>query len=406
MASMKTRTSKFLLFLTALAVTALACQASFETSPEGLVVTLEALATQAGAPLDEGAATGQPAATPRPEVTPQPPLPSGDGGVQPPTELLTQQEAMIQLYERVSPGVVALLVGTSEGQTGSGSGFVIDKEGHIVTNLHVVEGATEVQVNFPSGIKVRGTVIGTDKDSDLAIVKVAVDPDDLIPLPLGDSGELKVGQIVIAIGNPFGLNGTMTTGIVSSLGRTLDSLNVSPTGGTFTAGDIIQTDAAINPGNSGGPLLNLNGEVVGVNRAIRTDALTADGSPANSGIGFAVSVNILKRVAPSLIANGFYEYPYLGVATLPELPLELMEQLGRERAFGALVTSVVPGSPAEAAGLRQGDLLLTIDTIEIRSFGDMIAYLFTQKAPGETVVFEVLRNGEEIEVPLVLGRRP
>ncbi len=400
---MKTRTSKFLLFVTALALTALACQASFETSPEGLVITLEALATQASSsPGTPGGAT----ATPRPDVTPQPPLPSGDGGVQPPSELLTQQEALIQLYERVSPGVVALLVAGEQGLVGSGSGFVLDKEGHIVTNFHVVEGATQVQVNFPSGIKVRGTVIGEDRDSDLAIVKVDVAPEELVPLPLGDSGQLQVGQLVIAIGNPFGLNGTMTTGIVSSLGRTLSSLNLSPTGGAFSAGDIIQTDAAINPGKSGGPLLNLNGEVVGINRAIRTETSTADGSPANSGIGFAVSVNILKRVAPSLIANGFYEYPYLGVATYPELPLELMEELGRTRSFGALVTNVVAGSPAEAAGIQPGDLLLAIDGIEIRSFGDMIAYLFTEKAPGETVVFEVLRNGEEIEVPLVLGKRP
>lgn len=402
---MKTRNRKLALVMSVLFLMVLACQASFETSPEGLVVTLEALATQVGAPLDEANPAPGTTATPRPDVTPQPPLPSGDGGVQPPTELLTQQEALIQLYERVSPGVVALYVNTETSQ-GSGSGFVIDKQGHIVTNLHVVEGTTEVEVNFPSGIKVRGQVIGTDKDSDLAIVKVDVPADELVPLPLGDSGELKVGQIVIAIGNPFGLNGTMTTGIVSSLGRTLDSLNISPTGGTFTAGDIIQTDAAINPGNSGGPLLNLRGEVVGVNRAIRTETITASGSPTNSGIGFAVSVNILKRVAPSLIANGFYEYPYLGVATLPELPLEVMERLGLERAYGALVTSVVAGSPAEAAGLRVGDVLLAIDEIEIRSFGDMISYLFTEKAPGETVVFDILRNGSRIEVPLVLGKRP
>ena len=188
-------------------------------------------------------------------------------------DVVAQQDAFIGLYEHVSPGVVAILTfvdahGGSFG-VGSGSGFVIDKDGHIVTNYHVVEGANEIQVSFTSGIKTRGTVIGTDTDFDLAVIKVDLPEEELVPVPLGDSDALRVGQIVVAIGNPFGLNSTMTTGIISSIGRTLDSINLSSSGQAFAAGDIIQTDAAINPGNSGGPLLNLEGEVIGVNRAIR-----------------------------------------------------------------------------------------------------------------------------------------
>jgi len=211
-----------------------------------------------------------------------------------------QQEALVSLYERVMPGIVALQVIGDQGGS-LGSGFVFDAQGHIVTNQHVIEGARQVEVDFTSGYKAYGTVIGTDLDSDLAVVKVDAPASELFPLPLGDSNALKVGQTVIAIGNPFGLSGSMTTGIISALGRTLDSQREAPGGSFFTAGDIIQTDAAINPGNSGGPLFNLNGEVIGINRAIRTTATTTTGEPVNSGIGFAISINIVKRVVPVLI---------------------------------------------------------------------------------------------------------
>ena len=201
------------------------------------------------------------------------------------TNPAVEQSGLVALYENVSPGTVAIIT-----DLGQGSGFVYDGNGHIITNYHVIEGATTVEVRFNSGYMAYGTIIGTDTDSDLAIVKVDAPAEEIHPLPLGDSNSLKVGQTVVAIGNPFGLNGTMTVGIVSALGRTLDAIHETPDGQPFTAGDIIQTDAAINPGNSGGPLFNTSGEVIGINRAIRTLSSTTTGEPVNSGIGFAVSI--------------------------------------------------------------------------------------------------------------------
>ena len=205
-----------------------------------------------------------------------------------------------------------------------------------------------------SGYKVYGNVVGTDLDSDLAVIKVDAPAEELHPVPLGDSSGLQVGQTVVAIGNPFGLSGTMTVGIVSALGRTLDSAHTTPGWDFFTAGDIIQTDAAINPGNSGGPLFNLNGEVIGVNRAIRTTNFTDTGEPINSGIGFAISVNIVKRVVPVLITDGKYDYPYLGMSSLDDMTLQIIEALGLKSFTGAYVTTVVPGGPADKAGIKAG----------------------------------------------------
>ena len=313
---------------------------------------------------------------------------------------------LIALHAQVSPGVVSIQVLTEVGG-GQGSGFVIDNDGHIVTNFHVVQGATDIEIAFPTGIKVKGQIIGEDADSDLAIIKVDVPADQLVPLPLGDSSNLQVGQIVVAIGNPFGLNGTMTTGILSGLGRTLDSLNETPDGTTvYSTGDLLQTDAAINPGNSGGPLLNLNGEVIGVNRAIRTFNSSDTGEPLNSGIGFAVSINIVKRVAPSLIANGSYEYPYLGVSSQQEITLDQANQLGLENALGVLVTQVVNGGPADDAGLRPGDVITAVNGEQLNNFGEMISYLFNSTVPGDTITFTVIRDGSSIPIDLVVGSRP
>lgn len=330
-------------------------------------------------------------------------------------EPLPEDGSLTSLYERSMPGVVSLRVITSD-SSGVGSGFVFDTSGHIVTNYHVVEGATDVEVDFASGYKTYGTVVGTDLDSDLAVVKVDVPDEELVPLPLGNSDQLRVGQTVIAIGNPFGLSGTMTTGIVSALGRTLDSLNDAPSGGFFTAGDIIQTDAAINPGNSGGPLFNISGEVVGINRAIRTTSSSLTGEPVNSGIGFAISINIVKRVVPSLIENGFYDYPYMGISSVSDLSLQSIEALGLDRFTGAYVTSVSPGSPAEAAGVlgasgetalpTGGDLIIGIDGIEVAQFDGLLKYLINNKGPGDVVVLTVVRDGEEMDLEMTLGKRP
>lgn len=324
------------------------------------------------------------------------------------------QDTLVSLYEHVSPGTVAII--TDQGQ---GSGFVYDTEGHIVTNYHVIEGANTVEVRFTSGYMGYGTVVGTDLDSDLAVIKVDAPVEELHPLPVGDSDLLKVGQTVVAIGNPFGLNSTMTVGIISALGRTLDSAHQSPDGRLFTAGDIIQTDAAINPGNSGGPLFNTNGEVIGVNRAIISTNFTDSGQPLNSGIGFAVSINIIKRVTPVLISTGKYDYPYLGVSSLDSLSLEMVKALGINTFTGAYVTDVVSGGPADQAGIKAGDkatnipnlksggdLIIAIDGHEVRTFDEMLSYLVTHKGPGDTVVLTILRGGEKVDVSVTLGKRP
>jgi len=328
-----------------------------------------------------------------------------------------KQELLVSLYERVMPGIVSLQVAGDQGG-GLGSGFVYDTQGHILTNFHVVEGARQVEVDFTTGYKIYGTVIGTDLDSDLAVVKVNAPASELHPLPLGNSDSLKVGQTVVAIGNPFGLSGTMTTGIISALGRTLQSERDAPSGGFFTAGDIIQTDAAINPGNSGGPLFNLNGEVIGVNRAIRTTNYTDSGDPVNSGIGFAIAINIVKRVTPVLIAEGKYDYPYIGISSIDELSLPQIEALGLQSFTGAYVTSVTPDGPAEKAGIRGGeeisssglpaggDLIIAIDGQPTQRFDDLLRYLLNNKSPGETVILTVLRGEEQVDVPVTLGRRP
>ncbi|MBE0671589.1 MAG: trypsin-like peptidase domain-containing protein [Anaerolineales bacterium] len=367
-----------------------------------MILVLAALACRT--PLT---ATQQPPAVIQPVSTISPP----DSGVINPS---AQQESLVALYDNVSAGTVAILT-----DLGSGSGFVYDGQGHIITNFHVIEGANVIEVRFTSGFMAYGTVIGTDTDSDVAIVKVDAPAEELHPLPLGDSNSLKVGQTVIAIGNPFGLDTTMTVGIISALGRTLDSAHETPDGALFTAGDIIQTDAAINPGNSGGPLFNINGEVVGVNRAIRTTNFTDDGQPLNSGISFAISINMVKRVAPSLIATGNYDYPFLGISSMDSLSLEMVEALGLKSYTGAYVTNVVRNGPADKAGIvagnkatsipglmAGGDLIIAIDGQPTRTFDEMLAYLITNKSPGETVVLTVLRGEEKVDLSITLDKRP
>jgi 2-alkenal reductase len=341
--------------------------------------------------------------------------------------VLLAPEDITELYEVVNPGVVNIVTYLAPGSPhndrvilGQGSGFVIDGLGHIVTNQHVVQDAEEIEVDFPSGMKAWATLIGTDPDSDLAVIKVEVDSSLLVPLPLGDSDLVKVGELVIAIGNPFGLSGTLTVGVVSALGRTLASERAAPTGGTFSAGDLIQTDAAINPGNSGGPLLNMRGEVIGVNRAIRTESFTLGGDAANSGVGFAIPSNIVRRVVPVLIEEGEYHYTYLGVTSLSELNLGTLEVLGYpSNTTGAYITCVTPGGPAEIGGLigsascdaddvltRGGDLIIAIDDQAVREFNDLLSYLVNHTEVGQVVVLTVLRNGEQVDLEITLQARP
>lgn len=335
-----------------------------------------------------------------------------------PEELSAMENVLVGVYNRVNPGVVAIQT-LSEMGGSQGSGFVYDMQGHIITNYHVVEGATDLEVDFPSGVKVRGEVIGTDLDSDIAVIKVQVDPNALQPVTLGDSDDVHIGQMVIAIGNPFGLSSSMTLGIVSAKGRTLDSMRQTTQGQNFSAGDIIQTDAAINPGNSGGPLINLKGEVIGVNRAIRTTNMTAVGEPTNSGIGFAISINIVKRVVPGIIENGKYDYPYLGISALEELSLLQQEALGMRDATGAYVVEVVSGGPGDKAGLKAGtkttpfvglfsggDLIVGVDGRPVRVFGELLSYLMTSKSPGDTITLTVMRANEKKDIEVTLGERP
>ena len=357
-------------------------------------------------------ATRAPSPTPAKAVPPGVTAPPALGGA-----TVQLQDQLINLYDRINPGVVSILVESKQGGS-SGSGFVYNKEGHIITNYHVVEGATDLEVDFPSGFKARGKVLASDLDSDIAVVKITAPAEELYPLPLGNSDSLKVGQLVVAIGNPFGLNSTLTLGVISAKGRTLSSIRQSNTGTYFSAGDIIQTDASINPGNSGGPLINLSGEVVGINRAIRTTGTTSNGDPVNSGIGFAISINIVKRVVPVLIKDGRYDYPYMGISA-SEISLMEQELLGVSTNKGIYVLEVVPGGPAEQAGLKAGtkttsvqglkaggDMIIEVDGRPVLTYGDIVGYIMANKSPGDKLVFKVLRGNEQKELTLTLVKRP
>jgi 2-alkenal reductase len=360
----------------------------------------------------------QPTAMPLAETTAVPTtLPPQESGTILVPEFVALEGSLEALYEMYRPGVVSLQYNSASG-SGQGTGFVIDKEGHIVTNYHVASDIDQLEVHFSSGLKVYGEVIGSDMDSDLAVIKVDVDPDELVPLPLGDSDQIKVGQMVVAIGNPYGLSGTMTMGVVSARGRVLDSMRQTASGTYYSSGDTIQTDALINPGNSGGPLLNLNGEVIGVNRAIQTAGLSITGDAINTGIGFAISSNVVRKVVPSLIEKGSYEYPYLGLTSYSSMSLAMIEVLELPQSTGAYVLSVVKGGPADQAGIRGctssssvqglykgGDLIIAVDGQPIKDFSELMSYMVVNKNPGETITFTVIRNGETLDVDVVLGYR-
>ncbi|TFH33009.1 MAG: trypsin-like serine protease [Anaerolineales bacterium] len=330
------------------------------------------------------------------------------------------------LYDRVNPAVVNIQVrlsvmldsnGDAEQPFGSaqGSGFLYDDLGHFVTNFHVVDGVDQISVVFSDGLILDGELIGSDPDSDLAVIRVDGIPSEIGPLPLADSSMSRVGDAVVAIGNPFGLQGTMTTGIISALGRTLPSQAVAIGGGHFNIPNVIQTDAAINPGNSGGPLLNLRGEVVGVNSAI------ASSDRQFSGVGYAVPSNTVARVIPELIQTGRFRHPYLGLAGVDVSPniRDAMDLDPQQR--GVLVMDVTENGPAfdaQVVGssteiefdgrpmLIGGDIITRIDQQSVGDFDDLIAYLSESTIVGQKVELGLLRNGENISVEIVLGERP
>jgi 2-alkenal reductase len=383
------------------------------------LITLSTLACQFGtaAPI-----TGQPQVDPSGANT-QPPI-----AVQAPLNPAAAQDAFVALYQRVIPGVVVIKITSQQGEA-LGSGFVYDGNGNVVTNFHVVQGATnnKVEVDFMDGFKAYGTIVGTDLDSDLAVIKVDAPAAAFHPLALGDSDQVQVGQTVVAIGSPFRYLGSMSVGIISGLHRTLDSEHATPNGGQpFTAGDLLQTDTAINPGNSGGPLFNMAGEVIAVNRAIETADFSSTGQPINSGVGFAVSSNIIKRVVPVIIQTGKYDYPYLGISSVSlgnpssgGLTLDEINALGLKQTTGTYVTDMAAGGPAEQAGLRVGstptsvagllaggDLIVAIDGKPVLQYDDLISYLITHKGPGDTVILRVIRDGQEQDISVKLGKRP
>ena len=317
------------------------------------------------------------------------------------------------LFARVEKSVVQITDSSETDQFDSrlGSGFVYDNNGHIITNDHVVNGGGRVDVTFLDGTVYRASLIGSDPFTDLAVLYVEeVPPEKLVPLPLADSSAIRVGEQVAAIGNPFGLSGSMSAGIISGLGRLIPAQEA----GDFSIPDVIQTDAPINPGNSGGPLLNMRGEVVGINSAIYST------TGQFAGVGFAIPSNTIDKVVPSLITAGSFQHPWLGVAGRDMTP-GIAESLGLEEPRGFLVMEVVAGSPAEAAGIRGGDedativgvpvklggdVIVSIDNQTVRKIDDILVYLQREKAVGDQLQLTVLRDGQEMSFTAVLGARP
>lgn len=347
-----------------------------------------------------------------------------------PVEIVAEADAeymlLTNIYERTTPSVVNIESEIPSGDGLSpdlarGSGFIYDDQGHIVTNAHVTKGAQAIRVTFNDGYVTSARLIGLDTFSDLAVLKVETTPERILPLVLGYSDSIKVGQRAIAIGNPFGLNSSMTVGIVSGIGRTLRSAELIDT--TVMPGfdnpSIIQIDTAINPGNSGGPLLNSFGVVVGVNTAIRSD------SGIFQGVGFAVPADTVRRVVPDIIANGRVEYPWMGISVMPEDNgfgvAGLSEPLGLPVNRGVLLRGVTKGSPADLAGLRGGqsisdvrgtlvcsggDIIVAVNDYYVKNMDDLVSYLILNASPDDTVNLIIIRGDETFEVPMTLQSRP
>ncbi len=316
--------------------------------------------------------------------------------------------SLIDIFEKSEESVVQVNVLRGESDGGMGSGFVYSDDGYIITNQHVVRDAQKVTVTFLDGEAYIGDVVGRDRDLDIAVVKVNPSNTYIQPIKIGDSSKLKVGEKIAAIGNPFGLSGSMTSGIVSQIGRLL------PQESGYSIPDVIQTDAAINPGNSGGPLINMKGEVVGINTAIQS----ATGE--FSGIGFAVPSNTVKKVVPILIEKGEFSHPWMGISGTDVDP-ELAEVRGLNSSKGFLVVSVIEGSPAEQAGLlgvtetkevdgrefaMDGDIITLIDGKTVRKISDILVHLQREKSIGDEMILSVNRGGEVLELTMILEERP
>lgn len=344
------------------------------------------------------------------------------------------ESAYENIYSQLSPSVVSIDVVESSSTTlppnhpttpnfppsgipqmAAGSGFVWDTQGNIVTNNHVVAGATQIDVTFYDGTIAAAKVVGTDPDSDLAVIKVDVPANQLHPVKVGDSTQVKVGQITIAIGNPFSEQNTMTTGIVSALGRSLPAGDGTTQGPTYSIPDVIQTDASINPGNSGGVLLDSQGQLIGVTSAIES------GSGSSSGIGFAIPSAIVQKVIPALITSGHFQHPYLGISGTTLTPT-LAQAMGlKPDQRGALVADLTANGPAAKAGLRGstqkttvnglqasigGDVITTFEGQTVKSFDDLVAFLARNGQVGQTVTVTVLRDGKQQDFKITLSARP
>jgi serine protease Do len=352
------------------------------------------------------------------------------------SDLLAAYESTLEsIYTTVSPQVVniSVLIPATTGNVQTfpgfnnqqsqpqyssalGSGFVWDTKGDIVTNNHVVDGATKIEVTFSDGTTVPATVVGQDPYSDLAVINVDVSANMLQPVTMADSTQVKVGEIAIAIGNPYGFEGSMTVGTVSGIGRELPTDTTSQsTGATYSIPDVIQTDAAINPGNSGGVLVNDQGQVIGVTSALESS------SGSSSGIGFAIPAEIVSQVVPSLISTGKYDHPYLGISGTDMTPDIAQAMNLPSDTRGALIETVVAGEPAANAGLQAsntevtingvqgtvgGDIITAIDGQTINNMSDVIAYLAIHTQVGQTVTMTILRNGQTQSVQVTLATRP
>ena len=319
--------------------------------------------------------------------------------------------SLIEIFEKAEPGVVR--VNTQNNQTenevgGVGSGFVFDKKGHIITNAHVIDDATKTIVTFLDGRSYNAEIVGVDDSTDIGVIKVSADLKLLHPLSLGDSANLKVGETITAIGNPFGLSGSMTSGIISQMGRLL------PSDSGFSIPDVIQTDAAINPGNSGGPLLNMRGEIVGINTAIQstTGEFTA--------VGFAIPSQTVAKIVPTLISEGEYKHPWIGISG-KDIDPDTANVLGLKDTLGFLIITVVEDSPAFDAGLigsnktievegREyplgGDIIIAVDGMDVRKIDDILIHLQRVKTVGDEMVLEILRDNRTTDITIILQERP